>query len=720
MRKCLVLLLLCCVALCAQAQHTFTIVIKSAHEKTPLAGATITWKEQNKAAFADTNGVAVVTGIPDGSHTFIITHIGFEEKTVTYNFPLPLNAVTEIELEESEEGHEEEEVVVTATRTSRTITNTPTRTEVISGEELAEKGNMKPGDIRMLLNESTGIQTQQTSATSFNAGIRIQGLDGRYTQILRDGYPLYAGFSGGLSILQIAPLDLKQVEVIKGSASTLYGGGAIAGLVNLVSKTPGSERELNFMANGTSAKGLDLSGFYSERYGKFGLTVFGSRNSNAPFDPADLGLTAIPKFERYTINPRLFFYGKKTTADLGVSYITEDRTGGNVDYIKNGGNGYFESNNTGRITTQLGIAHRLNEKATLQFKNSYSRFNRDIEVPAYRFDALQQSSFSELTWNRKGTRADWVIGANLITDDLDETQRSADPLRSYHYNTTGVFVQNAWSVSNNFTLESGVRGDYVSDYGFELLPRVSAMIKIAPGLTTRIGGGFGYKTPTVFTEEAERIQFQHILPIDINRSRNERSVGGNWDINYHTRIGDVSVHFNHLFFYTRLNKPLVLTNAPGNKMQFENSTGYIDTKGMETNLRLIYDDFKLFIGYTYTDANTHFSGDKQWLPLTARHRLNNVLMYEIEDKLKLGLEAYYFSRQRLNDGAFGRSYWITGFMAEKLWKKFSLFINFENFTNTRQSRFDTIYTGSIDNPVFRDIYAPVEGFVVNGGIKIRL
>ena len=100
----------------------------------------------------------------------------------------------EIELEE-EEDHEEE-IIVTATRISRTISNTPTRTEVISGEELEEKGNMKPGDIRMLLNESTGIQTQQTSATSFNAGIRIQGLDGRYTQILRDGYPLYAGFSG--------------------------------------------------------------------------------------------------------------------------------------------------------------------------------------------------------------------------------------------------------------------------------------------------------------------------------------------------------------------------------------------------------------------------------------------------------------------------------------------------------------------------------------------
>ena len=199
-----------------------------------------------------------------------------------------------------------EEVIITSTRTSRSITNTPTRTEVISGEELDEKANMKPGDIRMLLGESTGIQTQQTSATSNNYSIRIQGLDGRYTQILKDGFPLYGGFSGGLSLMQVAPLDLQQVEVIKGSASTLYGGGAIAGLVNLISKKPKETRELNFLSNATTAGGLDLSGFYAQRFGKIGLTLLGSRNASAAYDPAKIGLTAIPKVRRYTIHPRLF------------------------------------------------------------------------------------------------------------------------------------------------------------------------------------------------------------------------------------------------------------------------------------------------------------------------------------------------------------------------------------------------------------------------------
>ena len=109
---------------------------------------------------------------------------------------------------------EVEEIVVTSTRSRRSFERQPTRVEVLGGEEINEKANMKPGDIRMLLNESTGIHVQQTSATSFNSSIRIQGLDGKYTQILKDGLPLYAGFSGGLSLLQIVPLDLEQVEVI--------------------------------------------------------------------------------------------------------------------------------------------------------------------------------------------------------------------------------------------------------------------------------------------------------------------------------------------------------------------------------------------------------------------------------------------------------------------------------------------------------------------------
>ena len=365
------------------AQTTIKILVQNSKTKESLYAANAKLMPLNKTGIADSLGVIIFEKVPNGAYTLSISYVGCIDQTINITTPLDTDSIVTILMDEGDEEEEEEEVIVTATRISRTIANTPTRTEVISGEELTEKGNMKPGDIRMLLNESTGIQTQQTSATSFNAGIRIQGLDGRYTQLLRDGYPMYGGFASSLSLLQIAPLDLKQVEVIKGAASTLFGGGAIAGLVNLVSKTPTDNRALNFLSNATTAGGIDLSGFYSEKYGKVGLTIFTSRNSNRAFDPAAIGLTAIPKFERYTFNPRFFIYANKTTADIGVTYISENRTGGSMNYINNNGTGFYEKNNTKRFTTQFGVTHRLTESSNIQFKNSFSRFNRALLIPNY-------------------------------------------------------------------------------------------------------------------------------------------------------------------------------------------------------------------------------------------------------------------------------------------------------------------------------------------------
>jgi iron complex outermembrane receptor protein len=87
---------------------------------------------------------------------------------------------------------------------------------------------MTPGDISMMLNETRGLRVQTTSPSLGGANVRIQGLRGRYTQLLSDGLPLYGGQSGALSMLQIPPMDLAQVEVIKGVASAFYGASRCA------------------------------------------------------------------------------------------------------------------------------------------------------------------------------------------------------------------------------------------------------------------------------------------------------------------------------------------------------------------------------------------------------------------------------------------------------------------------------------------------------------
>jgi outer membrane receptor for ferrienterochelin and colicins len=728
MKKLTVLLIALLYTTIAYTQNAFKAIIKDGKTNESLFGATASVQGSTIGATADTVGLVTLFKIPDGKQVVKFSYVGYETRMDTLTFPLTQTSPMLILLQPSGKGNGEEldAVVIGATRSSRTIANIPTRVEVITGDELDEKGNMKPGDIRMMLAESTGIQTQQTSATSGNSSIRIQGLDGKYTQIICDGFPLYSGFSGGLGLLQIAPLDLKQVEVIKGSSSTLYGGGAIAGLVNLVSKTPTNERHLDFLLNGTSALGFDASGFYSQKFNKTGTTIYAGYDHGTPYDPAGIGLSAIPRFNRYTLNPKLFFYlNDRTTLIAGINATIENRIGGDMQYLKGDGDAqhsYFELNKTGRYSSQLELDHKLNDKEKLTFKNSVSYFDRSISLPNYRFSGVQVSSYSEANYSYNSEKTDWVAGINYLTDNFNEDKNSSFPLRNYDYNTIGAFVQNAWNATDKFILESGLRGDYHNEYGFFLLPRISAQYKINSHFSTRLGGGLGYKAPTVFTEDAERIEFRNVLPINVANTKAERSYGANYDITYRTGLFDNEVSFsiNQLFFYTRINNPIILTPLTNGDLQYLQPQGDLNTKGIETNIKLTYGNFKLFLGYTLADVTQHTNSMISTYPLVSKNRLNNVLVYEIEGKFKIGAEAYYFSPQQLNDGTTSRGYWLAGLMAEKIWKGFSLFINFENLTDIRQTKFGNIYTGSITDPVFKDIYAPLDGLLVNGGIKFKL
>jgi outer membrane receptor for ferrienterochelin and colicins len=357
----------------------------------------------------------------------------------------------------------------------------------------------------------------------------------------------------------------------------------------------------------------------------------------------------------------------------------------------------------------------------LDFKNSVTYFKRNIGVPSYSFEGVQVSTFSELSYTHTNQKTEWVAGLNLWTDKFDENKLTDFQPRDYNQTILGAFVQNNWEATEWLNLETGLRTDYVPDYGTAILPRVSAHFKITDNFSSRLGGGFGYKTPTIFTEDSERLQYQHVLPIDKDKNKLERSYGLNIDFNYVTSFcdGNITFSINQLFFYTYLDNPLLLQSTTDGLYRLNNITGHTDSKGGETNVKIGYKDFHLYLGYTFTDTGTKENGIRQENILTPKHRLNSILMYEVEDKWKIGLEAYYFSPQKLGDGLKGKQYVVCGFMIEKIWEMFSLYANFENFTDRRQTRFDTIYTGSISNPIFRDIYAPLDGFVMNAGVKLR-
>ena len=223
MKKLLLSLLAMTTISVVYCQNTFNATILDGETQEPRIGVNVFIETLDRGEVTNLDGAVEIKNLPSGSFEIRITYVGYQEKEIEITLPQQEPLIILLE-----SGSEElETVTVSTTRSSRLIQDLPTRLEAITAEELGEKAFMNSTNISMLLRESTGIQMQQTSANSANQSIRIQGLDGRYTQLLKDGFPIFGGFAGGLSIMQIPPLDLKQVEIIKGSASTLYGGGAL-------------------------------------------------------------------------------------------------------------------------------------------------------------------------------------------------------------------------------------------------------------------------------------------------------------------------------------------------------------------------------------------------------------------------------------------------------------------------------------------------------------
>ena len=443
----------------------------------------------------------------------IIHKIIFFNSLLILSSSLPLSAAT------FDEDHHIEEIVITSTRNFRSFEQQPTRIEVLGGEEVNEKANMKPGDIRMLLNEMTGIHVQQTSATSFNSNIRIHGLSGKYTQLLRDGMPLYGGFSSGLGLLQIAPLDLHQVEIIKGSNSTLYGGGAIAGLVNLVTKKPHEEPETSLLFNATSSGGMDISAFNSSQKDNIGRTIFSSFNRSDAYDPANNGFSAIPEFERWTLNPRFFIEKNNSEITIGLNAVKEDRIGGSMDYIeaRDLDSAYFERIETDRFSTQFEYKTKNQSGNEFVVRNSINRYRQDLGVPSHSFSGTQVSSFTEAHILGSTEGMDWVAGLNLWTENFDENKKIVPSNIDLDSQTFGAFAQGTFFFQNNWSIESGIRIDSTSDYGNFFLPRISVLYTPTERTTFRIGGGLGYMEPTPFGADAEAIHYRGLLPIDTNQ-----------------------------------------------------------------------------------------------------------------------------------------------------------------------------------------------------------
>jgi outer membrane receptor for ferrienterochelin and colicins len=368
------------------------------------------------------------------------------------------------------------------------------------------------------------------------------------------------------------------------------------------------------------------------------------------------------------------------------------------------------------------IEHNHPNRIRSTFKGSVSSFDRDITTNTHFFRGNQTAYFTEASVYIPAEKIDWVGGINVLGDRFQPDLKT-DPIQieAFHNQTIGAFVQATAHLPHNSLLEAGLRTDHHVDYGTFVLPRLAFFHRFSDAWATRLGFGMGYKTPNALAPQNVEYDIEKILPIE-DGTKAETSYGFNAEVNYKITWGeDNSLFINQALFLTRLQNPVVAMMLPDEMVAFANASKPVISKGSDTYIQADLNGWELYAGYTFTIAERTYMPQNNFVPLTPKHRFAFTLVKGIEDAWRLGLEGSYNGKQHRDADSNTPGYLFAAAMLErKFGSHVSLVLNGENLFDYRQSKYEALFTGSITDPKFKPLWAPIDGRVLNLSLRLKL
>jgi outer membrane receptor for ferrienterochelin and colicins len=607
----------------------------------------------------------------------------------------------------------EEEIIVTAARTGGRLDDQPTRVEVLDREEIEEKMMMTPGDIVMMLNEMGGLRVQSTSPSLGAASVRIQGMDGRYTRVLFDGLPLAGQQVGGLGLLQIPPMDLAQVEVIKGVASASYGAGALGGVINLVARRP-AKPVVEALLNQSTIAATDGVVFAARQLTDvLNATLLAGAHYQARNDVDDDEWIDVAGYARGVFRPRVFWSddrGNGGSATVGVTL--ESRQGGPA-----GGSalesriGGPESIDTTRADAGLVVNRIIRDRyfMTARLAATYQRHDHLFYVVRER--DRHTNVFGEVALRGAAGRHTWVGGVAYERESLNPLDV---PQFEYFHRAPGVFGQDDFQWFDWLTLSAGARLDVHHTYGSRISPRVAALARWN-GWTSRIAAGGGFFASTPLTEQTEAAGLSRLsMPEPLRKE-----TGSSYSIDVTRALGDVTI--TGTFFASLVSDPVHVERDAA--YVIGNAAGPTTHRGVEMLGTYRRAPYSLTANYTFVRAREDLNGTRVESALTPAHALSLVGMWEREGWGRVGIEYYFTGAQRLESNPFrdrSEPYSIIGVLAERAFDRVRVFVNLENLTGVRQTNYDPLVkpAPAADGRWSVDGWAPLDGRTLNAGLRV--
>jgi iron complex outermembrane receptor protein len=733
----LMILILTCAPALLQAQGdspTGDVVATVRSESgTPLAEAEV--RTSGWQTLTDAQGMARLT-LPAGRHRLTVARIGFEPATIEVQVPPAREIRVTVTLEPV--PYRLDSVTVLSTRIGSTLEDVPLKVDVIAQEDVSEKVQSAPGSAVAIFREPNALLKVQTTAPSLGGvAVRIQGLRGRYTQILADGLPLYGSETGELSLVQIPPLDLGRVEIIRGAASALYGGQALGGVVNLFSREPTRRHELLLAQNYRDA--TDLVGFSSgplraDSRWAYSLLAGGHRQQRRDLDGD--GWTNLPGYRRLALRPRLFWSDDAGSSLLLTAGTTlENREGGSVPGgLIPSGFRFAEALDTRRFDLGVNGQRVLSPGWTLSLRGAALHHFQRQQIGDVSERSRTRTGFAEMALVRTDASptwrsASWVIGAALDAEGL----RAFDVSRFDRIVATpGAFVQYDRPFTPWLRTSTSVRLDHSNLTGTIVSPRISALVKVNPQLSVRLSGGTGFAAPTARLEETAVTGLSPVAALGDLRAERARSAS----LAITGRFGgfelDATVFGSEIDHALQVMQVHPGLDPFGPPLRVVNALTPTRTWGTELFARWTRDPFLLTATYAYTRA-TEAEPDaapelrsRRAVPLTPRHVVTFDGIIEDEEVGQVALELSYVGRQALEDDPYrtvSRPYLIVGFLAMKrVGNGATVFLNAENLLNVRLSDYQPLARPN-PGPGGRwtvDAWAPLEGSMINLGMRLVL
>jgi outer membrane receptor for ferrienterochelin and colicins len=416
-----------------------------------------------------------------------------------------LTSIISFSQEDSSKLKQLDEIIITATRTERKLGNVTVPVQLISAKTIQQSGSVRLNDI---LQEQTGLFiTSSGAATSagggvFGNGVQIQGLSPDYTLILIDGEPIIGRQGGILDLSRLTVSNIKKVEIVKGPSSSLYGSEAMGGVVNIITEQPRQHRfDASFRYGRFNSTDANLT--YSIKKDKWGLQLFGNRNSSDGFDQDKTkpGKTVDPS-KNYTGQLRYNYQiSAKTKISLSGRYYNEIQknffpiqdisTGANINII---GDGRIKDININPVITQ-----QFNNNLRSSLRLYFSQYEYEQSLKKETDKSLYYHDFFQQDFYRAENQTDWKwqkdnylsIGGGLITEKLNTTRYAGKRSNDIRY----VFLQNEWKTNDKLTVIGGLRYDDNTAYQSKLSPKLAAQYKINNKLRINASYGAGFKAP---------------------------------------------------------------------------------------------------------------------------------------------------------------------------------------------------------------------------------